>query len=506
MLGAVARLAEERPRGMPTIIMACTVNEEHGYSGATALTKLWSQAGSIIPRQPDVAVVAEPTELQVVVAHKGVVRWRCHAHGRATHSSQPQLGVNAIFKMSRVLAALERYQLEVTSQLGEHPLCGRPTLSVGTIAGGLSVNTVPDLCTIEIDRRLIPGEKTEAAYRQVLDFVASEIGNDPAIEHEPPFLIGFGLSDEANGPLADRMAASRPRGEDRLRKSGRALWHRMPPRSPRPACHRSCSGPARSIRPTRPTNGWRWTNSSRPAKRSINSAVAGCSRRRDVASRLPGWPRQLVVWVPKGQEGPMHWHLPRKRLVASRHRQPIVGATQITGPLERIQNEVMPAVIQRAFGIHVVPLLVVDRHTHFWRIAVIQGRRSSGSTRSTRSFAGNRRTDSGTSGSSRGCCMNGPIGDHRPAGLAHGRPTVARPNPRRSKAPAWFGGSSRFPPYVMQEPTGVWRGHTGSRNSGCLGLRTGSARVTDGIEGISVRTVTDSKPPQRPAVAAVERE
>lgn len=208
MLGAVARLTEERPRGMPTIIMACTVNEEHGYSGATALTKLWSQAGSIIPRQPDVAVVAEPTELQVVVAHKGVVRWRCNAHGRATHSSQPQLGVNAIFKMSRVLAALERYQLEVTSQLGEHPLCGRPTLSVGTIAGGLSVNTVPDLCTIEIDRRLIPGEKTEAAYRQVLDFVASEIGNDPAIEHEPPFLIGFGLSDEANGPLADRMAAS----------------------------------------------------------------------------------------------------------------------------------------------------------------------------------------------------------------------------------------------------------------------------------------------------------
>ena len=110
MLGAVARLADERPKDMPTIVMACTVNEEHGYSGATALTKLWTQGGPIVPRQPDAAIVAEPTELQVVVAHKGVVRWRCQTHGRATHSSQPHLGVNAIFKMRRVLEALERYQ------------------------------------------------------------------------------------------------------------------------------------------------------------------------------------------------------------------------------------------------------------------------------------------------------------------------------------------------------------------------------------------------------------
>jgi acetylornithine deacetylase len=204
----VARLAQERPRGMPTIVMACTVNEEHGFSGATALTKLWSQAGSIIVRQPDAAVVAEPTQLQVVVAHKGVVRWRCHARGRAAHSSQPQLGVNAIFKMSRVLGALERYQREVAPRLGQHALCGHPTLSVGTIAGGLSVNTVPDCCTIEIDRRLIPGENPAEAYRHVLDFVGAELGADPAIEHERPFLIGVGLSDEANGPLAERMVAA----------------------------------------------------------------------------------------------------------------------------------------------------------------------------------------------------------------------------------------------------------------------------------------------------------
>ncbi|MEX0978338.1 MAG: M20 family metallopeptidase [Pirellulales bacterium] len=208
MLGAFARLAEERPRGMPTIIMACTVNEEFGYSGATALTELWSQAGSIIPRRPDVAVIAEPTELQAVVAHKGVVRWRATAHGRATHSSQPHLGVNAIFKLAPVLLALERYHRDVALKMKPHPLCGTPTLSVGIITGGISVNTVPDRCTVDIDRRLNPGEQPEEVYRQIVDFVTTETGGDDCIRHERPYLIGFGLSDDNNGPLAEQMVAA----------------------------------------------------------------------------------------------------------------------------------------------------------------------------------------------------------------------------------------------------------------------------------------------------------
>jgi len=207
MLGALARLAAERPTGMPTIIMACTVNEEHGYSGATALTRLWSEAGSIIPRQPDVAVVAEPTQLQVVVAHKGVVRWRLHTRGRAGHSSQPHLGVNAIFRMAPVLAALERYQREVAPTLAEHPLCGNPTLSVGTITGGLSVNTIPDHCVIEIDRRLLPREEPLTAQQHVIDYLARELGDQVQLEHSKPFLIGLGLPDDNNAHIADAMNA-----------------------------------------------------------------------------------------------------------------------------------------------------------------------------------------------------------------------------------------------------------------------------------------------------------
>lgn len=207
MLGAFARLAEERPAPRPTVIMACTVNEEYGYSGASELPKLWGGgAGGIVPRQPDAAIVAEPTGLNVVVAHKGAVRWKCRTHGVAAHSSQPERGENAIYRMAAVIAALERYAGELPRFVAAHPLCGSATLSVGLIQGGLSVNTVPDVCTIEIDRRALPGEDAEAAYQHVLTWLGDQPGAAGA-EHERPYLLGMSLSDRDNGAVADRLVA-----------------------------------------------------------------------------------------------------------------------------------------------------------------------------------------------------------------------------------------------------------------------------------------------------------
>lgn len=219
MLGALARLAAERPRRMPTILMACTVNEEHGYSGAVGLTQMWKPGGSkLFPRAPDAAVIAEPTLLDVVVAHKGAVRWRCHTRGRAAHSSQPQLGVNAAFRMARVLLALEKYQQEICPTLAQHPRCGGVTLSVGTINGGISVNTVPEQCTIEIDRRLLPGESNAQAYDHVVQYVRTFPGIDFEVVHDPPFMWGATLNDTHNLPLADtlRQAAAEVHPECRL--------------------------------------------------------------------------------------------------------------------------------------------------------------------------------------------------------------------------------------------------------------------------------------------------
>lgn len=208
MLAALSRLAAERPRGRPTIVMACSVNEEHGFGGAPRISDLWQDGTGFLPRAPDAVIVAEPTVLDVVVAHKGALRWRCHARGRAGHSSQPQLGDNAIYRMARVLQALERYARDVVPTLGRHPLVGHPTLSVGLISGGVSVNTVPDRCTIEIDRRVLPAEDPQAALEHVKAYLAEAIGSDPLVEQEPPYLISNALSDELSREFAARLSST----------------------------------------------------------------------------------------------------------------------------------------------------------------------------------------------------------------------------------------------------------------------------------------------------------
>ena len=109
MLSAFARLVCEKPAGAANVIMSCTCDEESTSLGVNDLTTLWtdpSKADSIIDRQPDVAIVAEPTQLDVVVAHRGATRWKIRTTGRACHSSTPHLGDNAIYRMADIVAAL----------------------------------------------------------------------------------------------------------------------------------------------------------------------------------------------------------------------------------------------------------------------------------------------------------------------------------------------------------------------------------------------------------------
>ena len=90
MIAAVARLAAERPAGMPTILLSCPADEEYQSLGSAGVDRgLAGRETPEMPRLPDAAIVAEPTGLDVIVAHKGLIRWFCHTRGRAAHSSQP---------------------------------------------------------------------------------------------------------------------------------------------------------------------------------------------------------------------------------------------------------------------------------------------------------------------------------------------------------------------------------------------------------------------------------
>lgn len=206
MLAAFARLAQDRPRGMANVVLSCTCDEESGSLGIHDLVKLWTdprRAGSLLPTRPDVAIVAEPTLLDVVMAHRGATRWRLRTVGHACHSSRPFEGINAIYRMATVLRHLEEYARELPSSRPAHPLCGPATLSVGRIEGGTSVNVVPDGCVIEIDRRVIPGEDARQAYDEVADYLRGRLDFEVAMD--PPWLSSPPLSDEANGAWADRL-------------------------------------------------------------------------------------------------------------------------------------------------------------------------------------------------------------------------------------------------------------------------------------------------------------
>jgi acetylornithine deacetylase len=198
MLAAFARLVREKPRGACNVVMACSVDEEHTFLGVQEIVKRGLKA--------DMAVVAEPTNLRIVKAHKGVCRWLVTTAGRSCHSSTPELGVNAVYRMAHVLAAIERYAAELRASRSD-PLLGPPTLSVGRIEGGTSVNTIPDRCRIEVDRRLIPGEDADAAPGQLADFL-KRAGIDVPFECGPLWINCPALGPELSGDLVAALGRS----------------------------------------------------------------------------------------------------------------------------------------------------------------------------------------------------------------------------------------------------------------------------------------------------------
>jgi acetylornithine deacetylase len=183
MLFAFLRLVRERPTGSASVVLVFTVDEEYTHTGSSAL------AHKLPVPQVDLAIVAEPTRLNLVTTHKGAVRWRIAVKGKAAHSATPQLGDNAIYRMARVVTELERQAWTLRESEPDEVL-GTPSLSVGTIAGGVAANIVAESCVIEIDRRLIPGEHPDGARQQVIDRLNASLSaaDGASLEFEQPWV------------------------------------------------------------------------------------------------------------------------------------------------------------------------------------------------------------------------------------------------------------------------------------------------------------------------------
>ena len=150
LAAAIADVVKSGAKLKGDLIFAATAGEETDSCG----TKRFIEKEALsLPKLAGV-VVPEPTEFDVVTAHRGMLWLEVTTIGKSAHGSMPHLGVNAIEMMNSLLNRLHDYKLPCT----EHPLLGKCSVSVNEIHGGKAVNVVPDKCSIKIDIRTVPGQ------------------------------------------------------------------------------------------------------------------------------------------------------------------------------------------------------------------------------------------------------------------------------------------------------------------------------------------------------------
>jgi succinyl-diaminopimelate desuccinylase len=154
--------------GTPGVVIILTAAEEGGCIGSAQLakTQLLGKAGAM--------VVGEPTSNYPLVGHKGSVKFHARFKGVSAHGSMPELGVNAIYKAAKALAKLEGFDFAVKA----HPVMGKPTLNVGTIEGGNTVNAVPDAASIGVDIRTVPGMDHEGLLSSLRKLLGGDVEFD----------------------------------------------------------------------------------------------------------------------------------------------------------------------------------------------------------------------------------------------------------------------------------------------------------------------------------------
>lgn len=177
---AVNRLAALDPTRLHApLVLLFTYDEEVGTLGARRFVESWPEP----QRLPRDAVIGEPTSLQVVRLHKGMLRLRLTFEGRAAHSGYPHLGRNAIEPAGRAIVALAelRRTMEAERPLnGEHfPEVPFAPLNVATAEGGSAINVIPDRCVIQIGVRLLPEMPAAAMVERIHAAVAESLPDEP---------------------------------------------------------------------------------------------------------------------------------------------------------------------------------------------------------------------------------------------------------------------------------------------------------------------------------------
>ena len=164
------RAADETLDG--DLIVAAVIDEEHKSRGTAAVVDRYDADG---------AVVTEPTDLELALAHKGFAWVDVETRGRAAHGSRPDEGIDANMHMGRVLARLDDLEQELRRRDG-HRLVGAPSLHAPQIEGGTASSVYAARCRLRVERRTVPGETGEEALREVQEILDDLAAADPAVD------------------------------------------------------------------------------------------------------------------------------------------------------------------------------------------------------------------------------------------------------------------------------------------------------------------------------------
>lgn len=160
----------------PGVLLVITAGEETGCTGAAALAKTGGSKADL--GKAGALVVAEPTGNRPLIGHKGALWLEAETSGVTAHGSMPEKGVNAVYKAARAVTALQEFDFNVA----RHDVLGGPTLNVGTIHGGININSVPDRAAIGIDIRTIPGQSHATIRAQLASYLGADVTLNPLLD------------------------------------------------------------------------------------------------------------------------------------------------------------------------------------------------------------------------------------------------------------------------------------------------------------------------------------
>jgi len=167
---AAAEAKRQHLRG--DVILTAVSDEEYASIGTSSIVKSW---------HADAAIVTEPTGLDICVAHKGFIWLEVETQGIAAHGSRPDLGVDAIVKMGKVLVGLEELDRSLRSK-PSHPLLESGSLHASLITGGQELSSYPERCVLSVERRTIPGETPASVESQIRTIFDQLAASDPAFK------------------------------------------------------------------------------------------------------------------------------------------------------------------------------------------------------------------------------------------------------------------------------------------------------------------------------------